>query len=450
MDISIDTAQQLLEKAKKRGATDGDIILLEGRTSSVIIRLSEIEKITDSNYKALGLRLFFGKSSAITSTSDLSPENLERLMEDTCRIAKLTAKDEYAGLPAPQAETTIRETAIPPVYDEHVHDLSVEEMIRLAKEAEAASLNFDKRITNSEGGYCSKRYSRLIYAGTNGSAGTYQSSMFSLSATPIASQDGSMQRDSWYSSKRKYSQLESPVSIGELAAMRTVRRLGAKKVNTCQAPVVFDSETASDLIGSLCSALSGYSIYKGSSFLVGMLNKQIASTGITIYDDGTIPWGLGSKPFDGEGTATGKTSVIENGVLKSYLLDSYSARKLNLATTGNASRGASSPPVVSPTNFYLTPGDCSPSDIIKSVDSGLYVTELIGFGFNPVTGDYSRGAVGVWIENGELTYPVEEITIAGNLKEMLMNIGMIGNDLDLRQKICAPTIKIEKLMIAGS
>ncbi|MDD5435907.1 MAG: TldD/PmbA family protein [Nitrospira sp.] len=449
MDISIDTAQQLLEKAKKRGATDGDILLIEGRTSSVIIRLSEIEKITDSNYKALGLRLFFGKSCAITSTSDMSPENLERLMEDTCRIAKLTAKDEFAGLPEPQQQTVthIKDIAI---YDEHVHDLSVEEMIRLAKEAEAASLNFDKRITNSEGGYCSKRYSRLIYAGTNGSSGTYESSMFSLSATPIASQDGSMQRDSWYSSKRKFSQLDSPASIGELAAMRTVRRLGGKKINTCQAPVVFDSETASDLIGSLCSAISGYSIYKGSSFLLGMLNKQIASTNITIYDDGTIPWGLGSKPFDGEGTATGKTSVIENGVLKSYLLDSYSARKLNLTTTGNASRSTGSPPVVSPTNFYLTPGDCSPSEIIKSVDSGLYVTELIGFGFNPVTGDYSRGAVGIWIENGELTYPVEEITIAGNFKDMLMQIEMVGSDLDLRQKVCAPTIKIGRLTIAGN
>lgn len=446
MDISIDTALQLLEKAKKKGAAEGDILLIEGRTSSVQIRFSEIENITDSNYKALGLRLFFGNSSAITSTSDLSPENLERLMEDTCRIAKLTAKDPYAGLPSHPPDTKIKEIDI---FDEHVHDVPMEEMILLAKEAEAAALKYDKRITNSEGGHFSKRYTHLIYAGTNGSNGSYEGSIFSLSATPIASIDGLMQRDSWYSSKRKFSQLDNPAGVGEEAARRTLRRLGAKKINTCQVPVVFDPETASELLSGLCTAVSGYSIYKGLSFLTGMLNKQIASPDVTIYDDGTIPWGLGSKPFDGEGTATRKTTIIEKGVLKSYLLDSYSARKLNLTTTGNASRSPGNPPVVSPTNFYLPPGNYSPTDIIKSVNSGLYVTELIGFGFNPVTGDYSRGAAGIWIENGELTYPVEEITIAGNFKDMLMNIEMVGNDLDFRQKVCSPTVKISRLTIAG-
>lgn len=446
MNITTELALGLLEKAKKRGATGGDIIIIEGKTSNVLVRLSSIDKITDSNYKTLGLRLFFGKKSAVTSTSDLSPESLDRLIEDTCNIARLTADDEYAGLPLPQYGMKTKNVE---VYDEYVHQISMEEMIKLASVAESSSFRYDKRITNSEGGSFSKRYAHIFYANTNGFSGSYETSMFNISVVPVATMDGLMQRDHWYSSKRKFNDLDSPSTVGEEAAMRTVRRLGARKIHTQQAAVIFDPETASSLLGNLCTALSGYSIYKGTSFLVGMLNKQIVSPDITIYDDGTIPWGVGSKPFDAEGMATRKTTVVEKGVLTSYLLDSYSGRKLNLTTTGNASRSPGEPPMVAPTNFYLSPGNYSPSEIIKSVDSGLYVTDLIGFGFNPVTGDYSRGAAGIWIEKGELAYPVEEITIAGNLKDMLMQIEMVGNDLDFRQKICSPTIKIGRLTIAG-
>lgn len=446
MNISIDTSIELLEKAKKKGATGGDIIIVEGKTSNVLVRLSSIDKITDSNYKTLGLRLFFGKKSAVTSTSDLSPESLDRLIEDTCNIARLTADDEYAGLPLPQYGMKPKNVE---VYDEYVHQISMEEMIKLASVAESSSFGYDKRITNSEGGSFSKRYAHIFYANTNGFSGSYETSMFNISAVPVATMDGLMQRDHWYSTKRKFNDLDNPSTVGEQAAMRTVRRLGAKKIHTRQAAVIFDPEMASSLLGNLCMALSGYSIYKGTSFLVGMLNKQIVSPDITIYDDGTIPWGIGSKPFDGEGMATRKTTVVEKGVLTSYLLDSYSGRKLNLTTTGNAARSPGEPPMVAPTNFYLSPGNYSPSEIIKSVDSGLYVIDLIGFGFNPVTGDYSRGAAGIWIEKGELAYPVEEITIAGNLKDMLMQIEMVGNDLDFGQKICSPTIKIGRLTIAG-
>lgn len=446
MEVTIDIALELLEKARKRGATEGDIIIIEGRTSSVQVRLSTIDKITDSNYKTLGLRLFSGQRSAVTSTSDISPESLERLVEDTCSIAKLTADDEYAGLPLPRYGMKMKDVE---VYDQHIHDVSMEEMIRLAGEGETAAFKYDNRITNSDGGSFSKRYTHVTYANTTGKYGNYETSMFILSVSPVATMDGLMQKDHWYSAKRRFDQMDDPVTVGKEAAMRTVRRLGARKIHTQQATVIFDSETASSLLNNLCMALSGYSIYKGTSFLAGMLNKQVASVDMTIYDDGTIPWGIGSKPFDAEGIPTRKTTVIEKGILTSYLLDSYSARKLNLTTTGNASRSPGEPPVVAPTNFYLTPGNYSPSDIIKSVDSGLYVTDLIGFGFNPVTGDYSRGATGIWIEKGELTYPVEEITIAGNLRHMLMQIEMVGNDLDCRQKVCAPTIKISRLTIAG-
>ena len=443
MEITIEIAQDILEKAKKKGATDGDIIIVDGRSSSVQVRLSAIDKITDSQYKALGLRLFFGKKSAITSTSDITPESLEKLITDTCGIAKVTAHDEFAGLPLPQYSMKVRDIE---VYDESVHQVTGEEMIEMAKAAESAALKYDSRITNSDGGNCSKRYTHVIYASTNNLSGEYRTSMFSISATPIASVEGLMQRDYWYSTARRFRNLDKPEYVGELAAKRTIRRLGARKIHTQQTPVVFDQETASTLLSNLCTALSGYSIYKGASFLVNMLNKQIASADVAIYDDGTIPWGIGSKPFDGEGIPSRKTIVVEKGFNK-LSPDSYSARKLGLASTGNASRGRR--PSCCSAYKLLSLRQYSPDEIIKSVESGLYVTDLIGFGFNPVTGDYSRGASGIWIEKGELTYPVEEITIAGNLKDMLMQIEMVGNDLDFRQKICSPTVRIGRLTIAG-
>ena len=259
-----------------------------------------------------------------------------------------------------------------------------------------------------------------------------------------------MQRDSWYAIQRAYARLESPESVGREAARRTLRRLGARKVATCTAPVIFDQETAGSLLGNLCGALSGYALYKGASYLIGKLGQQIAHETVTVYDDGRMPRGLGSRTFDGEGLPTRRTPVVERGVLKSYLLDTYSGRKLGLASTGNASRSVGESPSVGPTNFYLVPGTAAPADIIRSVKRGLYVTELIGFWINMVTGDYSRGAAGFWIENGELAYPVEEITIAGNLKRMFLDIELIGNDLEFRGRIASPTIKIGEMTIAGN
>ena len=237
---------------------------------------------------------------------------------------------------------------------------------------------------------------------------------------------------------------------GEKAARRVLRRLGGRKVKTCEVPIVFDPDIAGSLLRNLSSALSGYSLYKGASFLIGKLETAIASEWVTVIDDGTIPSALGSRPFDGEGLPIRKKTVVDRGRLQSYLLDTYSGKKLGMASTGNASRSVGEPPGVAPSNFYLAPGAYAPDEIIGSVESGLYLTELIGFGVNLVTGDYSRGAAGVWIENGELTYPVEEVTIAGNLKDMFQNIEMVGNDLELRGRIAAPTIKISRMTVAGN
>ena len=259
-----------------------------------------------------------------------------------------------------------------------------------------------------------------------------------------------MQRDAWYEVQRKFARLSSAESIGQEATKRTVRRLGARRVATKRVPVVFDQDTAGSLLANLCSAVSGYGLYKRASFLFDQLGKVIASDQITVYDDGRMVGGLGARPFDGEGLATRKNTIVERGVLTSYLLDTYSGRKLGLPSTGNASRSVGESPSVGPTNFYLVPGAKSPEQIIGSVKEGLYVTELIGFGINMVTGDYSRGASGFWIENGELAFPVEEITIAGNLKQMLQDIELVGSDLVFRGRIASPTLKISEMMVAGN
>jgi|CXWL01.1.fsa_nt_gi PmbA protein len=442
-------ARTMLEQATRCGATAADVMVADGENFSVQVRLSEVDRLTKARDKRLGLRVFFGQRSASASTSDFSEASLSSLVTDTCTLAQAVAEDDMSGLP----DAALFSKASMPeldLYDSTVLDTEVQ--IELAKRAEAAALAVDPRITNSEGAEFSSSSGRLVLGNTHGFVGEYRSSSFSVSVSPIASdpQSGWMQQDSWYSFQRKYTKLDSPESVGQEAARRVLRRLGARKVPTQRVPVVFDPDLAAGLLGNLCGAVSGYALYKGASFLVGKLGQQIAPESVTIVDDGLMVGGLGSRPFDGEGVPTRKTTVVDRGVLTSYLLDCYSGKKLGLSTTGNASRGVGDTPSVGPTNFYLLPGTSSPKDIIRSVKAGLYVTELIGFGINMVTGDYSRGAGGIWIENGELTFPVEEITIAGNLKTMFMDIDMIGNDLKFRGRVACPTIKLREMMIAGS
>jgi PmbA protein len=446
-ELNAELASDILAQSKKKGATAGDVVMAESDSSFVAVRLREIEKISQAQEKRLGLRLFFGASSATASTSDISKGAIERLVDDTCALAQATAKDGYSGLPAP--EDLAKEFPDLDLVDDRARSLSVEEKSQIALDAEKAALEADPRITNSEGAEFSSGISRVLYANSHGFRGEYRGSSYSLSVAPVAGSNGSMQRDYWYSSQRKFSRLESPEAVGRRAAERALRRLGARKVKTCECPVVFDPEIAATLLRQLSSAISGYSLYKGASFLVGKLGEKIASEPVTVIDDGTIPGALGSRPFDGEGLATRKKTVVERGVLKSYLLDTYSGKKLGLPSTANAARSVGDAPGVSPMNLFLLPGAPTPDQIIASVDNGFYVTELIGFGVNLLTGDYSRGAAGLWIEKGKLAYPVEEVTIAGNLKDMLRNIEMVGNDLELRGRVAAPTIKISRMTVAG-
>jgi PmbA protein len=441
-------ALDLLAKAKHSGATEADIIIADGEAFSVQVRLGIVDRLTKAREKHLGLRVFVGKRSASTSTSDFSADSLDQLIAETCTLAKAVVEDQVSGLPA--ADQMAREEPDLDLYDSV--KLNTEQQIDLAKRVEAVAMSTDERVTNSEGGDFDSSSGRVVLGNSHGFLGEYQSSSFSLSVSPVATdpETGTMQRDSWYSVQRKFAKLDTPEVVGLEAARRTIRKLGARKVATQRVPVVFDSETAGSLMGNLCSAVSGYSLYKGASFLAGQLDKPLASEYVTVYDDGQVIGGLGSRPFDGEGLPTRKTTVVDRGVLKSYLLDTYSGRKLGLPSTGNASRSVGENPSVGPTNFYLAPGTKTAQDMIKTVKQGLYVTDLIGFGINMVTGDYSRGASGFWIEGGELAYPVEEITIAGNLKEMFAGIEMIGSDLVFRGRIASPTLKIGEMMVAGN
>lgn len=436
----------VLQDAQRLGATAGDVVIAAGESFSAGVRLGQVEKVQNAREKRMGMRLFVGQSSALTSTADFTREAVRALVEETVALAKATAADEFSGLPA--QEDLARDFPDLDLADATVH-LTPEEKITLAREAEAAALNLDPRITNSEGAEFSNSAREILYANSLGFIGRYHTTNYSLTVVPVASQNGAMQRDYWYSSHRKLNSLEPAVTVGKKAAERTIRRLGARRVKTQEVPVVFDPEMAASLLRHLAGAVSGSALYRKTSFLLGKLGEEIAAAGVWVDDDARIPSALGSKPFDGEGLPTHLTPVVADGVLTNYLLDTYSARKLGLRSTSNASRSFADAPAASPTNFFLRPGTTSPEEIIRSVRSGLYVTELSGFGVNSVTGDYSRGAVGLWIENGELTYPVEEITIAGNLLEMFKNIEVIGNDLERRGSIAAPTLKIARMTIAG-
>jgi PmbA protein len=440
-------AVELVDRAMRAGATAADVTVFESDDFSTALRLGQIEKLKEAASKALGLRIFLGVRSASSFSSDFSTTSLQLLVDRTLAMARVTSEDPASGLP--EAALLGSYEGELGLYSDDVAALSTEDRIDYARRAERAALDADPRIKNSEGAWFEASVGRRAYANSLGFAGSYRSSYCAGSVAPVA-EDGGMQRDYWYSVSRRRSALESPEAVGRKAAERALRKLGGRKMATCQVPVIFDPETAPSLVGHIFEAVRGDAIYRSASFLTGKLNQRVANERVTILDDGLRSGGFGTRPFDGEGIPASVTPVIEKGVLSNYLLNCYTARKLNMRTTGNASRGVSGPPNVGPKNFYLEPGPHSAEEIRKSVKSGFYVTELIGFGVNIVTGDYSRGAAGMWIENGEFAYPVEEVTIAGNLAEMLNNIEMVGSDLEFRSSISSPTLLISGLTVAGT
>lgn len=446
-------AADVVAKALRAGASDAEAILREGDEFSALVRLGQVETLKEAGSRGLGLRVFFetpeGRRTASSSTSDLTAAGIEHLVAGAIALARVSSPDPFAGLPEEGAFGKVPGNL--ELFHEDIGALPAEERIDYARRTEAAALAADPRIQNSEGGSFDAATGRRILANSRSFAGAVRSSYCSLSVSPIAQDEqGKMQRDYWYSAARTLRKLDSPERIGAEAARRTLRRLHGRRVPTQRVPLVFAPEMARSLLGNIFEAVNGDSVYRGASFLAGKLGETVAAPTVNVIDDGTIVGGFGSSPFDGEGLPTRRTVVLENGRLASYLLNTYTARKLNLQSTGNAVRGLAGNPGIGPGNLYLEAGEQTPAQIIGDIKAGLYVIELMGFGVNLVTGDYSRGATGLWIENGELAYPVEEITIAGNLRDMFMNISAIGNDLEFRSSVASPTIRIDGMTIAGS
>jgi PmbA protein len=444
-------AQETVARALRAGATDAEVVYREGDEFSVNVRLGQVEQLKEAGSRALGIRVFCGHRTASTSTSDLSAEGIEHMVSGAIALAQVTSEDPFVGLPDAAAFGQLdAETHNLGLYHEDVYSLPPADRIVLARRAEEVAMAADTRLVNSDGGSFDASTGLRVLANSRGFVGTSRRSYCGLSAAPIAQDvDGSLQKDYWYSSQLSLAKLDTPENIGAEAARRTLRRLGAKRVPTQQATVVFSPEVARSFLGDIMSAVNGDAIYRGASFLTGMLSEKIAGDNVTIVDDGTLPGRFGSAYFDGEGLPTQRTVVIERGVLKSYLLNTYTARKLGMASTGNASRGLAGAPGIGSHNFYLAPGELTPEQLIADVKSGLYLTGIMGFGVNLVTGDISHGATGLWIENGELTHAVEEITVAGNLKDMLHNISAMGNDLLFRSATSSPTLRVEGMTIAG-
>ena len=441
-------AQDIVRRAIAGGATAAECVVREGDEFSTLVRMGQVETLKESGSKSIGVRVFNGQRTASTHSSDFSRAGLDRMVKSALELSRITSEDPFAGIP--EASQLGSLSGDLDLYYSDVYSLPGQERIAYARRAEKAALEVDPRLKNSDGGSFDAATGHKILANSHGFVGEYRRSYCSVAAVPIAqAENGAMQRDYWFSVARSLSKLESPEQVGKIAAQRTLRRLGGRKVKTAQVPIIFDPLVATSILEHIFEGINGDSVYRGASFLAGKLGEKIAGDLVTIIDDGTMVGGFGTSPFDGEGIPTRRTVVVENGVLKSYLLNTYTAKKLGLQTTANASRGLAGTPGIGPGNYFLQAGTKTPQQIIGDVKEGLYVTEFLGHGANLVTGDYSRGASGLWISGGELTFPVEEITVAGNLKDMFFNISEIGNDLEFRGAVASPTLRIDGLTVGG-
>ena len=429
--------QDVLKLAKQAGASSAETEVSYGTGQNVSVRLGETENIEYNRDKGVSVTVYFGQQKGHASSSDLSQQALKDTVEAACNIAKYTAKDEFCGL----ADANLMATETPDLDLYHPWNISVEDAIEIAKTCEAAAMDVDrKRITNSEGAGVSNSESVFAYANSHGFLGGYPSSRHSISCSVIAQDNDAMQRDYWYTNARDMRDMESAEYVGKLAGARTVRRLGAQSISTCQVPVLFEAPLAGGLISSLVGAVSGGSLYRKSSFLLNSLGTQIASPLLNIEELPHLKKGIASSSFDSEGVATKSRKLVEDGVLQGYVLGSYSARKLGMATTGNA--GGCHNLIVQSTGQNF-------ADLLKLMGTGLLVTEVLGHGLNMVTGDYSRGAAGFWVENGVIAYPVEEITIAGNMSDMLKQIVAVGSDVIAQSSKQTGSILIEKMTVAS-
>ncbi len=441
-------ASDIVAKARALGADEADAYLLSGVESMVTVRKGEIEKLFEAGSRSVSIRVIKDKRTAVCNTSDLTPKALDEMVRTAVDLARISEPDEFAGLPD-KNDLALDMGAKLQLYDETIESLTVEQMKGIVLRAEQAAFDFDSRITNSEGAEFGAERGQLVLANSLGFAGSFPYTAASFSVSVIADEpDGKKQSDYWFSAERMFHRLESPEEVGRRAAARVVRKLGGRKIPTREAPVVWDPTMTAGLLGAVTGAASGEALFKRSTFLADLEGQQALSPLVTIVDDPTLPGQLGSRPFDGEGVRTRRNVIVDGGVFKQFLFDSYHARRTGRRTTGSAARMGDSIGIGGG-NRTWQPGASDPAEIVASVTDGLYLTDLMGFGINQTTGDFSRGAAGVWIENGALAYPVVEINVSGNLKQMLRDIDAVGNDLQWFAGSAAPTIRMSRLMVSG-
>ena len=442
----LDVCEQLVALARKAGASESEAYAERTRESSVKVREGNVEELQQATSKGVGLRVITAGRLGFAYGTDFSKEGLRTLAARAVSLAKSSAKDRFNELPRGSQLGHGPDGA----YDPAIEDIDPAWKLRAARAAEAAASQADRRVRKFEGTSAGDFLARSAIASSRGASGESKASYAYVVCSPVAEADGQLQTASWSDTRRRLAELQSPEEIGRIAAQRAARMLGARKVKTQKAAIIFEPEQAAGFLAGLSGAVNGDLVHKKSSFLARHLGKRIAPEHVTVIDDATLERGLATRPFDGEGVASQRTVVIDRGVLKSLLYDAYTAGKAGARSTGNAVRGWSSLPHIGTSNFVLQPGERGAGEILRGTRRGLLVTAMLGSGANVVTGEYSRGANGLWIEDGQIVHPVQEVTVSGSLLDMLQAIDAVGNDLDLRSSTAAPTLRIAEAVISGS
>lgn len=446
----IELGSEIVERARRGGADVAEAAVGEGAHLSVKVRMGEPELVEEAGSRSLGLRVIRGQRVAVTYTSDLSPGGLTRFVEDALELAQLSQPDPFAGPPDPSLLSKASEHRDLQLFDDSIDSIDAARALDMAKRAEHAALSLDARIGNSEGATVTRQSGASALVTSGGFCGGARGTYASIVVSPVADDAGGKKRSGHHWSARRFlADLDAPEAVGLEAAKRTLAKLGSRKIDTQEVAVVFDPDAARSILGLFASCANGGAVWRKSSYLAEREGHVVASPLVSMVDDPFIPRGPGSRAFDGEGLLARKNVIVERGVLTSYLLDTYAAKKLGKQSTGNASRGASAGVGASTTNFTLLPGNITPEQLLSSCDRAFYVTDMMGFGFNAVTGDFSRGASGFWVEKGERQFPVSEVTISLNIDELWKRVDAVANDQDFRTSICSPTFRVSAMTIAG-
>ena len=446
----IELGSRVVDSALAKGADVAEVSVSEGNHLAVKVRMGEPELVEEAGSRSIGLRVMRGQQVAVTMTSDLTEAGLQRFVADALELAQLSQPDPFAGPPARELLSQASQYADLQLFDPEMNDIDAAKAIDMAKRAEKAALGFDRRLTNSEGANVSRQSGAGALVTSGGFRAGLISTYASISVHPVADDaDGKKRGGYYWSGQRFANQLEAPEQVGLEAGRRTIAKLGSRKLDTQEVPVIFDPDAGRSILGLLASCINGGAIWRKSSYLAEREGQLIASKLVNIVDDPLIVRAPGSRPFDGEGLLSRKNVVVDSGILKTFILDTYSAKKLGKQSTGNASRGGGGGVGPSTTNLILQPGQQTAQALLDSSDKAFYVTDMMGMGFNAVTGDFSRGASGFWIERGQRVFPVSEVTISLNLDDILKRIDAVASDLDLRTSICTPTFRVSSMTVAG-